>query len=74
MLSTGAQYSLKTQDENKCSDEWKKYFLGQSIMCVGEQKGNEKNRAEMHKVCTIMKNNVSGVMKNNVDTFMYFFH
>lgn len=29
----------------------------------------------MHKVCTIMKNNVvSGVMKNNVDAFIHFFH
>lgn len=69
MHLTRAQYPLKTpKQENKCSDECKEYFLGHNITlsCVGEQKGNEKNRTEVHKVCTIMK--------NNVDAFIHFFH
>lgn len=73
--NVGTIFTENSEEQNKCSDEWREYFIGHNSICTEKQRGNEKNRAEVHKVYTIMKNNVvSGVMKNNVDTFIQFFH
>lgn len=72
-FNRGTIFTENSEEKNRCSDEWREYFIGHYRIYVEEQKGNEKNRAEIHKVCTIMKNIVSGVMKNNVDTFINFF-
>lgn len=72
-FNRGTIFTENSEEQNKCSDEWREYFIGHYRIYFEEQKGNEKYRAEIHKVCTIMKNIVSGVMKNNVDTFINFF-
>lgn len=64
--NVGTVFTENSKEQSECSGERREYFIGHNSICVEEQRGNEKNRAEMHKVCTIMK--------NTVDTFIHFFY